>query len=139
MPGMTMAFTFLDANRVDAWRRHSRVKVLLVEFLSDDAAGTASGTTTVPVNGRLNRIVNVPHGVNPCAANWDLEVQDAYGADLLLGQGINILNAVDQRIPLTVETQEDSYFEPSVNGPITIDCAQCGNANNGIVYLFFRN
>ena len=139
MANMTMAFTFLDANGVDAWRRHSRIKVLLVEFLSDDAAATASGTTTVPINGRLNRIVNVPHATNPSDALWDLEVQDAYGADLLLGQGLNIANAVDQRIPKTVATNEDSYLETPVNGPLTITAAQCGNANNGIVYLFFRN
>ena len=68
--------------------RIGTVKKITFAWLSDDTAGTATGTTTFPYDGKLITLVTDPGTAAP-TDNYDVTVTDADGHDVLVGAGAN--------------------------------------------------
>ena len=140
MAGSSMTFAFDDAVH------GGRIRKLTCTFLTDDADGTASGTTVLPVNGELIKIVTDPGSAAP-SANWDVVLTDDNGLNPLAG----IQNAAALLARHTTNT-EQTYLQllnaditpigiaafPLVTGLLTIAVANGGNSKTGTIAIYIR-
>lgn len=141
MAGSSM--TFVHDNAVNG----GRIRKVICTFLTDDAAGTASGTTTASVNGEIVKIVTDPGSAAP-TANWDVVLTDDNGLNPLAG----IQNAATLLARHTSNT-EQTYCQllnadtapigiaafPVVTGPLTVAVANAGNSKTGVITIYVRS
>lgn len=140
MAGSSMTFSYDDAVN------GGRITKVICSFVSDDSAGTASGTTARPVNGELIKIVTNPGSAAP-TANWDVVLTDDNGLDPLAG----IQNAAALVARHTTST-EQTYLQllngdgtpigiaafPVVTGLLTVAVANAGNSKTGTITIYVR-
>jgi hypothetical protein len=107
------------------------VKKVKVAWVSDDAAGTASGTTTQVYSGRFIGLITDPGATAP-DDNYTVTITDDDGVDLLLGAATTNRNAANTEFIL----------EASMSGvamsKLTFNVAAAGNSKTGTIYLLIR-
>jgi len=134
MAGSSMTFTYDTTDKI---------RKVIAEWVSDDAAGTAAGTTTKIV-GTLLKGVTDPGAAAP-TADYDIVITDA--------QGVNVLgNCVDDLADRHTSTTEEVYFlvsnlaatdpagniHPVVCDLLTISVSNAGNSKAGQIILYYK-
>ncbi len=143
MAGSSMTFSYDDGQTV-GWVM-GRYRKIIADWVSDDAAGTASGTTRKIV-GRLIKIVTDPGSAAP-TDNYDVTVLDEQALDVMAG----CQNVADLGTRHTTTTQETYlYLENADDTPIgtslfpvvcdalTIGIANAGNSKTGQIILYYE-
>ena len=135
MAGSSMTFTYDEVGTV---------RKIIAAWTSDDAAGTASGTTKKIV-GTLIKGVTDPGAAAP-TDNYDIVITDA--------EGVNVLgNCLDDLVDRDTANTEEVYFgvsnlaaadaggnfPPVVCDLLTISVTNAGNSKTGQIILYFRN
>lgn len=100
---------------------------------TSSAGGAADGVTTGSYNGEIVRAVQIPDsgGTQP-TDQFDVVVNDADGADALVGLGANLSNAAQ-----TSKTAKDG-LGAIANTPLTLAVTNAGNAKGGKTILYIR-
>lgn len=143
MAGMTATATYDDG--FDRNGRPTRYRRVLIDFLTDDAAGTAT-ITTDKICGELIKIQTDPGSAAP-TDNYDVTITDEEGINVVA----NCQNATSLGTRDTANSEE-TYLHllnadmtpigfalyPVVCGPLTIALANAGNAKTTQVILFYR-
>jgi hypothetical protein len=103
-----------------------------VAWTSDDAAGTASGSTINKYTGEIIRLITVPGlaGLAP-TDNYDLVVNDSDSVDALIGAGAN-------RDTLNTEQVIASSLGAVFDSVLTFSISNAGNAKAGSIHLYIR-
>ena len=125
MAGSSVTFTRLHVGDM------TRVKIA---WVSDDAAGTASGASTFAVRGIPVRFTTVPSGGGTAPTdNYDITITDDLSVDILAGLGAD-------RDTANTETrlQADGLI-PVFSETITFSVANAGNSKQGTAYLYLVN
>lgn len=104
------------------------VRRTAVAWVSDDSAGTASGTSTESFYGLLYGITTDPSATAP-TDNYDVTISSAVSATMLG------TNGNDRDTSTTEFASADPYPIP-VYGPITVAIANAGNSKEGTIYLW---
>ncbi len=105
--------------------------------------GVVDVATTNVVNGRLERVVFKPDsgGTQP-DANYDVELHDLDGFDVLAGFGTNLSQTVSTSVaPGQSLDDNNGSTNPvpySVESKLTLKVFNAGSANGGIVRLYVR-
>jgi hypothetical protein len=143
MAGMTATVTYDDG--VDGKGERCRLRRVLIDFLTDDAAGTAT-VTTRKIVGELVKIVTDPGSAAP-DANWDVIVTDGEGVNVL-GKCMNAATLLTRHTSNTEETylylQEASVTPvgigafPVVCDALTVALANAGNAKTTQIIIYYR-
>lgn len=143
MAGSSMTFTYDDG--YDGIGRPCSIRKIIADWVSDDSAGTASGTTRKIV-GKLIKITTDPGSAAP-TDNYDVTIVD--------GKSVNVVatcqNAADLGTRHTTTTQETYlYLENADDTPIgtslfpvvcdalTIGIANAGNSKTGQIILYYE-
>jgi len=109
------------------------------DFLSDDAAGTASASTT-RLNGVIGRVCfeSDAGGTQP-DDNWDVTLTDDTGFDILVGAGANVDRSATQCIvPMIQDSDGTNQSVVLIDDIIDLAVSNAGNAKGGIVHIYFR-
>ena len=122
MAGSSMTFTETT---------FSTVKKIKAVWVSDDAAGTASGTTSSVYNGRFIGLITDPGSPSP-SDNYTVTVKDGDGVDLLLGA------ATTNRDTANTEFLAEASLAGVANSTLTFAIAAAGNSKQGVIYLLIR-
>ena len=145
MAGMTATVTYDDA-----WYPGSnvqgRIRKILIDFLTDDSAGTAT-VTTRPISGELIKIVTDPGATAP-TDNYDVVLTDDEGVDLSVHMddvaiaaliARDTANTEETYLPLedTAGTARIAAW-PVICGPLTVSLANAGNAKLTQVIIYYR-
>jgi hypothetical protein len=143
MAGMTATPTYDDG--VDGKGERGRLRKVLIDFLTDDTAGTAT-ITTRKIVGELVKIQTDPGSVAP-TDNFDVVITDPEGIDVLAG----CMNAATLLTRDTANTEETYLYlkeasatpigiasYPVVCDPLTVSIANAGNAKTLQVILYYR-
>lgn len=109
---------------------HTSVKKIKFAWTSDDAAGTASGTTTSYYTGKILGLATDPGATAP-DDNYDITITDSDSVDVLMGAGAN-------RDEATTEYVLSTSLGAVVNSQLTINVSGAGNAKVGTAYLYIR-
>jgi hypothetical protein len=107
---------------------HTTIKK--VKFaVTSDSDGTADATTTEKIDGLLVLVCTDPGATAP-TDNWDLELKDSDGVDLLAGQGANR------------DTANTEYINSGMGGlakdTLTMSVTNAGDSKTLTVYAYFR-
>lgn len=142
MAGSSMTFTYDDGYLGAV---PSPIFKVIADFVTDDAAGTASGDTR-KVAGELIKVITDPGSPAP-DANWDV-VLTAGGVDLSIHMDdVAIAALIARHTTTTLETYtplEDTAGTarvgafPVVCDAITVAVANAGNSKAGQIVLYFR-
>lgn len=123
MAGSSVTFTETTIGPV------RRVKAV---WVSDDSAGTASGTTTYGYNGKCELLTTVPAAAGAAPTdNYDITVTDADGVDVLAGGGAN-------RDTANTEQVLGTSLGAVATSKLTVSIANAGNSKGGTIYLDIR-
>lgn len=111
------------------------VKVITLDWISDDAAGTATkalGTIT----GKLIALVTKPSGGGTAPTNlYDITITDAYSIDVLQGVGADRSSTLTQQVPIVFS---GTSAHPIVRDVLTLNIAAAGNAKQGTVKIYYE-
>lgn len=121
MAGSSITFTEI---------RHTTVKKIKATWVSDDATGAVSGTTTGRYSGRLFGAITVPGSPTPTAL-YDIAVNDSDSVDIALG-------ALANRSATVTEFVTEASMAGCASSALTIAITNAGNSKQGTVYLFIR-
>lgn len=141
MAGSSMTFTYDNGDDYTAGR--GSIRKVIADWVSDDAAGTASGTTSKIV-GRLIKAVTDPGSTAP-DANYDIAITDEEGVDVLTACQSTLANR-------HTSTTEEVYFlvkdaagtplaqsvHPVVCDKLTVAVSAAGNSKTGQVILYYE-
>lgn len=143
MAGSSVTFTYDDG--VDAAGRYGGITKVIADWVSDDSAGTAAGTTRKIV-GQLVKVVTDPGSTAP-SDNWDVIVTDEESVDVT-AKCMNAALLIARDTANSEETylylQEASATPvgigafPVVCDKLTISIANAGNSKTGQVILYIR-
>ncbi len=122
MAGSSMTFTETKSGSV---------KKIKGVWVSDDSAGTASGTTTYAYSGRFIGLITDPGSPAP-SDNYTVTVTDGDGVDLLLGA------ATGNRDTINTEFLAEASLAGVANSTLTFAVASAGNSKGGTIYLLIR-
>lgn len=134
MAGSSMAFTY-D-------RGPGPIVRVVADWVSDDADGTVSGTTTVKVSGRVIKAITNPGAAAP-DANYDIAITGEESVDVLG----NVQTGLGNR---HTSTTEETYFlvkdaaplaqsiHPVVCSELTVAVSNAGNSKAGKLVLFIE-
>jgi len=135
MAGSSMTFTYEAFGPI--------VKVI-ADWVSDDSAGTASGTTAVKVIGDLVKGVTDPGSAAP-TANYDINVTDEEGVDVLAACEDGLANrhtsSSEQQYFLVLDTAATPLAQsvhPVVADKLTVAVTNAGNSKTGQLILYVR-
>jgi hypothetical protein len=109
---------------------HTSVKLIKFAWTSDDAAGTAAGTTTSYYDGKIIWFVTDPGGTAP-DDNYDITIVDGNSIDVLAGAGAD-------RDTADTEYVAEASLGAVVASKLTLAVANAGNAKLGTIYLYIR-
>lgn len=142
MAGSAMTFTYDDGQ--DRLGRYGGIRKVIADWTSDDAAGTASGTTEKIV-GTLIKAVTDPGSAAP-DDNYDITITDE--------EGVNVLTACQSTLANrhTTTTQEVYFLlldaagtplaqslHPVVCDKLTVAVANAGNSKTGQIILYYAS
>jgi hypothetical protein len=123
-----------------------RIRKVIIDFLTDDSAGTAT-VTTRNISGELIKIVTDPGSPAP-TANYDVVLTDDEGVDLSVHMDdVAIAALIARHTTNTEETYlplEDTAGTariaawPVICGPLTVSLANAGNAKATQVIIYYR-
>lgn len=147
MANMTATVTYDDGDQGDSGRVFGgRIRKINIDFLTDDAAGTAT-VTTRKISGELIKIVTDPGSPAP-TANYDVILTDDEGVDLSIHMDDVAIAALIARHTTTTEETylplEDTAGTarisawPVICGPLTVSLANAGNAKATQVIIYYR-
>lgn len=144
MAGSSMTFTY--DNGADGAGYRGGIRKVICDFVTDDAAGTASGATQKIV-GELIKIITNPGSAAP-TDNWDVILTDANGVDLSIHMDdVAIAALIARHTTNTLETYlplEDTAGTgrvgawPVVCDAITVAVANAGNSKTGQIILYYK-
>jgi len=98
-------------------------------WVSDDAAGTASGATTFEVVGQPMQFITVPNGGGTAPSAYSATLKDENGLDILVGLGAT-------RSTTATETKKISDgLQTIVATSLTLAITGAGNSKGGTAYL----
>jgi len=123
---------------VDGDGKH--VAKVIVDWVSDSAAGSVSQLSTKPVFGEILRITTNPGATAP-TDQYDVTILDEDSVDVALGTLANRATATTQTVYPTVAgsaTTPVSDVRMAVAGRITLTIAAAGNSKNGRVTIYLR-
>ena len=128
MAGSSMTFAYHDLGAI---------RKIIATWTSDDAAGTASGTTEKIV-GTLIKGITDPSGTAAPTDNYDIALTDEQSFNVLTG-------AADDLADRDTANTEEVYFDqadherfPVVADKITIAVTAAGNSKQGVLTLYYR-
>lgn len=98
---------------------------------TSSAGGAADSTTTAVFDGKLICVTTVPSGVTAPTLNYDVQVQDTDGVDLLAGNGANRSDTATEHITFT-------SLGAVCKSTLTLAVTNAGNAKLGDVYIYLR-
>lgn len=98
---------------------------------TSDASGDADGSTTAVFSGKIVQVTTVPSGVAAPTDNYDVEVRDADGVDLLAGAGAN-------RDEANTEHITSASVGAVCASALTLVVSNAGNATQGTVYVYIE-
>lgn len=142
MAGSATTVTYDDGN--DRAGRHGLVRKVTVAWTSDSGTGAVS-VNVGKIVGRLVKGVTVPGagGVAP-TDNYDINVTDAAGVDVLAGCKLGLMNRD------TANTEEQYFLllnndtsalsmavHPAVCDELTVAVTNAGNSKQGTVILYY--
>ncbi|MFO7555295.1 MAG: hypothetical protein R6W88_08840 [Desulfobacterales bacterium] len=122
MAGSLMTFTEIT---------FGSVKKIKAEWVSDDAAGTASGTTSQHYTGRFAGLITDPGATAP-SDNYTVTISDDDGVDLLLG------SATGNRDTANTEFIKEADMAGVAMSQLTFAVSSAGNSKTGTIYLLIR-
>lgn len=109
---------------------YTNVKLIKFAWTSDDAAGTATGTTTEYYTGKILGLATDPGSPAP-TDDYDITVTDGNSLDVLIGSGAD-------RDTANIEYVKEADLCAVVASQLTINVSAAGNAKQGVAYLFIR-
>jgi len=136
MAGSSVTFTY-D-------RGPGPIKRVIADWVSDDSAGTASGTTANKIIGRIVKAITDPGATAP-TADYDITITD--------DEGVNVLTACDDDLAdRHTSTTQEVYFlvkdhagtplaqsvHPVVCSTLAVAIANAGNSKVGQLILFIE-
>ncbi len=136
MAGSSVTFTYDETGPI---------KKIIADWVSDDAAGTASSTTKKIV-GRLIKGVTDPGATAP-SANYDITITDEEGVDVLAaciaaGRLDNRHTSTSEQVYFFVLNQDGTPLATSVHpvvcDKLTISIANAGNSKLGQLILYWE-
>jgi hypothetical protein len=104
------------------------VKKIKAAWVSDDAAGTASGTTVEGYSGRFIGLITDPGAPAP-SDNYTVVITDGDGVDLLLGA------ATGNRDTAVTEFIAEGNLAGVAMSKLTFAVSGAGNSKAGTIYL----
>jgi hypothetical protein len=112
-------------------KRLGDVIKLKFAWVSDDAAGTASGATSFEVVGVPQHFTTVPSGGGTAPTdNYDITLKDEDGIDILNGLG------ADRSATLTQHKTGNDGLVLTAATALTLAVANAGNSKQGTAYLY---
>lgn len=109
---------------------HNSVKKVKFAWTSS-SGGAADATTTATFDGKMIQVTTVPDGTAAPTDNYDVEVQDADGVDLLQGNGANRDTAVTEHIA-------EASLGAVAGSKLTLAVTNAGDTKEGAVYVYLR-
>ena len=114
-------------------KTHTSVKEVYAVWVSDDSAGTASGTTTYGYDGELIMVQFDPDGgATTPADSYDITIKDANGVDVINSLGANLTNAAT-----VTKARSDGLLAVS-GSKLTFAVSGAGNSKGGTIRLSLR-
>lgn len=98
---------------------------------TSDGSGDATETTSVAYDGKVLGLATIPSGAAAPTDNYDVEVRDADGHDVLLGAGAD-------RDTANTEYVAGSSLAGVAASPLTLVVANAGDTKQGTVILWIR-
>ncbi len=106
------------------------------------AGGAVSSATSIPVVGKIERVVFVPGTSGNQPTNlYDVTLTDTGGADVLAGQGADLSNTSTTTVCPCVLMTDGTHTGANpfvVAEALTLTVANAGNAKSGTIYLYVR-
>lgn len=98
---------------------------------TSSSGGAADGTTTAAFDGKLFQVTTDPDGTAAPTDNYDVEVKDSDGVDLLAGNGANRDTANIEHITFT-------SLGAVAKSKLTLAVTNAGDTKKGVVYVYLR-
>lgn len=124
-------------------KRKAETTIGRVDIAWTSAADGSATVATEPVRGHIRRVTFVPGtaGSQPTNA-YDLTLTDEHSVDVLGGQGANLSNAANSHVAPGVPLKDGTTTHvaaPFVEGVLTLNVTNGGNAKTGTVILYLDN
>ena len=114
------------------------VKKLELDWLCD-ASGNVNGVDTEAISGEILRVTFTPDGGGTAPTNlYDVTLDDEDGIDVLNGKGANLSNTTTTSIAPLYGDGTTTNRPVAVDGKLTLDVSNAGNAKGGIVAVYYR-
>jgi hypothetical protein len=110
-----------------AWEADSEGNV---EYRFDGRAGRPL------LHGALHRIETLPSSVNAPDADWDLEVIDRWGNDVLDGLGLNRSATLAEAVFPRILPDTSGHGEKGVGEPLTVKITNAGEGKAGTLRIY---
>lgn len=110
------------------------------EWVSD-GSGNAAIPSTLPVSGRIQRVVFVPSATAAPTANYDVTLLDSDGVDVLSGQGANLSETTASSICPGIALKDGtttSVVPGVVDSVLTLNVSNAGDSKAGKVIVYVR-
>lgn len=106
-----------------------------------DSGGIATVPSSIPVSGRIERVVIVPSASAAPTSLYDVTLTDSNSIDVLAGQGANLSATVSSSVcpgtPLKDGTTV-SVTPTAVDSILTLNVTNAGNTKSGTVVVYVR-
>jgi hypothetical protein len=118
--------------------RDDKCTKVVVDWVSDSAAGTVSQESDWPVFGQLMRVTTVPSATAAPDANYDFTIDDEQSVDIAFATLANRHTSNTETVyPSVTSSGTNTDFPSAVAGRITITGAACGNSKEGKIVMYF--
>lgn len=107
------------------------MKEVKIAWTSDASGNVTEHTTTNFYNGKIKYFVTDPDGTNAPTDNYDIQLLDRNGIDILAGAGANRDTANNEYVL-------DASVGAIVNSQITVAISNAGNAKSGVILLYIE-
>lgn len=112
--------------------KHTSVKKIIFDWVSDAAAGNASNTTSFPYDGKILALVTIPSGGGTAPTdNYDIAITDADSIDVLVAGGQN-------RDTANTELVAEASLGAVAGSKLTFAVTNAGNSKQGRAILYLR-
>lgn len=114
-------------------RHGGAIQKVTFTWLSDDADGSLTKTTTESFLGYIVGVRTVPDDTDVPTDNYDLNVEDADGTVL------SVTTNRDATIgEYAIAVQSGASKEPPIDGTLTAKITNAGNAKRGVIDVYIR-
>lgn len=109
---------------------HTGTKKVVFAWTSS-AGGAADATSDEVYEGKVIGLTTIPDGTDVPLLNYDVEVKDAGGHDILLGAGANRSDSATQHVA-------EASLGAVAGTKLTLAVTNAGNAKKGTVIVWIR-